>query len=149
MRSFFESLKLTDMSSIMTLKDFNRLVNSFNCNSKVKNEKNTIKFLKHIHSFVMENIPKLQLERTLSIPTCFPQRNSIPSTTATPEGISLRNSSNDTRSSSPQHAVVVQFNHGINQAEAMVLPSPIQNEAVSRPTVPDPQTLPTSFLRPS
>lgn len=115
MRSFFESLKLTDMSSIMTLKDFNRLVNSFK----------------------------------LSIPTCFPQRNSIPSTTATPEGISLRNSSNNTRNSSPQHAVVVQFNHGINQAEAMVLPSPIQNEAVSRPTVPDPQTLPTSFLRPS
>ncbi|KAK6797046.1 hypothetical protein RDI58_004747 [Solanum bulbocastanum] len=96
----------------------------------------------------MENIPKLQLERTLSIPTCFPQRNSVPSNTATPDGISLRNSSNNTRSFSPQHAVAIQFNHGIGQAEATVLPSPIQNESVSRPTAPAPQTLPTSFLKP-
>lgn len=98
---------------------------------------------------VMENIPKLQLERTLSIPTCFPQRNSVPSTATTSDGFSFRNSSNNTRSSSPQHAVTIQFNHGIGQAEATVLPSPIQNESVSRPTAPDPQTLPTSFLRPS
>ncbi|KAK4368295.1 hypothetical protein RND71_012087 [Anisodus tanguticus] len=97
----------------------------------------------------MENIPKLQLERTLSIPTCFPQRNSVPSTTATSEGVSLRNSSFNTSSSTPQHAVAIQFNQGVRQAEATVLPSPIQREAVSRPTAPAPQTLPTSFLRPS
>lgn len=91
----------------------------------------------------MENIPKLQLERTLSIPTCFPQRNSVPSTATTSDGISLRNNSSNTRSSSPQHAVAIHL------AEATVLPTPIQNEAVSRPTAPDPQTLPTSFLRQS
>ncbi|XP_019228578.1 PREDICTED: ankyrin repeat-containing protein NPR4-like isoform X1 [Nicotiana attenuata] len=96
----------------------------------------------------MENIRKLQLERTLSIPTCFPQRNSVPSTTATSEGVSLRNSSFNTSSSTPQHAVAIQLNQGIGQADSTVLPSPIQREAVSRPIAPAPQTLPTSFLRP-
>ncbi|XP_055803112.1 ankyrin repeat-containing protein ITN1-like [Solanum dulcamara] len=89
----------------------------------------------------MENIPKLQLGRMLSIPTCFPQRNSVPSTATSSDGISLRNNSSNTRSSSPQHAVAIHL------PEATVLPTPIQNEAVSRPTAPDPQTLPTSFLR--
>ncbi|XP_009610228.1 ankyrin repeat-containing protein NPR4-like isoform X1 [Nicotiana tomentosiformis] len=95
----------------------------------------------------MENIRKLQLERTLSIPTCFPQRNSVPSTTATSEGVSLRNSSFNTSSSTPQH-IAIQLNQGIGQADSTVLPSPIQREAVSRPIAPAPQTLPTSFLRP-
>lgn len=96
----------------------------------------------------MENIRKLQLERTLSIPTCFPQRNSVPSTTATSEGVSLRNSSFNTSSFTPQHDVAIQLNQGISQADSTVLPSPIQTEAVSRPIAPAPQTLPTSFLRP-
>ncbi|MCE3215831.1 hypothetical protein HAX54_003665 [Datura stramonium] len=46
---------------------------------------------------------------------------------------------------------MLQFNltKELSQADSTVLPSPIQKEAVSRPTAPAPQTLSTSFLRPT